>query len=137
MGQKVIHIELKEPYNGKQHYYFGSIAAIYDTLPSKVVGIRKESLWNVLHGGEYSTREAIIRQSTIITKKTNRGKTIVDHIKLIKSIGMNAIAEKAMTELEEVIKDPVNIETIADDVAKICNKAVDDAHEFNNEIDKL
>ena len=44
---KVIHVELREPYNGKIHYYFGSKAAIYDTLPEELVGIAKESLWNV------------------------------------------------------------------------------------------
>lgn len=29
---KVIHVELREPYNGKRHFYFGSIAAIFDEL---------------------------------------------------------------------------------------------------------
>ena len=45
--QKVIHVELKEPHKGKRHYYFGSKAAIYDELPEEVIGIKKESLWNV------------------------------------------------------------------------------------------
>ena len=40
---KVIHVELKEPYNGKRHYYFGSKKAIYETLPREVVGISYES----------------------------------------------------------------------------------------------
>ena len=37
--RKVIHVELKEPYKGKRHYYFGSITAIYELLPTEVVGM--------------------------------------------------------------------------------------------------
>lgn len=44
---KVIHVELREPYNGKRHFYFGSIAAIFDELSEEQIGIKKESLWNV------------------------------------------------------------------------------------------
>ena len=45
--RKVIHVELREPYNGKRHFYFGSIAAIFDELSEEQIGIKKESLWNV------------------------------------------------------------------------------------------
>jgi len=70
--RKIIHVELLEPYNGKRHYYFGSKAAIYDTLPKDVIGISKETLWNVLKE-EYIGRKAIIRQGVIISKDTERG----------------------------------------------------------------
>ena len=59
--RKVIHVQLKEPYKGKSHYYFGSIAAIYDVLPKDVVGITKESLWNVLKDETYTGAKSTIR----------------------------------------------------------------------------
>lgn len=71
--RKVIHIELKEPYKGKRHYYFGSITAIYELLPAEVVGVSKESLWNVLNNGEHIGRKAIVRYGTLHTKQSNRG----------------------------------------------------------------
>lgn len=71
--RKVIHVELKEPYKGKHHYYFGSVTAIYELLPIDVVGISKETLWNVLKNGEHIDRKAIIRHGTLHTKQSNRG----------------------------------------------------------------
>lgn len=71
--RKVIHVELNKEYQGKRHWYFGSVAAIYDVLTLEVVGIAKASLWNVLKNGEYKSREAIIRYGVIHSKKTNRG----------------------------------------------------------------
>ena len=72
--RKVIHVELAEPYNGERHYYFGSVAAIYETLPRDVVGIEKESLWNAMRTGEYRGRKATIRGGRLAAKETNRGK---------------------------------------------------------------
>lgn len=66
--RKVIHVELKEPYKGKRHYYFGSITAIYELLPTEVVGCSKETLWNVLRNDEHKGRKAIIRYGTLHTK---------------------------------------------------------------------
>lgn len=43
-SKKVIHVHLYEPYEGKNDYYFGSIIAIYGTLPPEVVGIKYTSL---------------------------------------------------------------------------------------------
>lgn len=71
--RKVIHVELAEPYQGKRHYYFGSITAIYDVLPLEIVGISKESLWGAINGGEYKGRKALIRSGILHTKSTNRG----------------------------------------------------------------
>lgn len=71
--RKVIHVELHEPYQGERHYYFGSVAAIYDVLPLEVVGIARESLWSTLNSGEYKGRRATIRKGILSQKETNRG----------------------------------------------------------------
>lgn len=73
--RKVVHVELKEPYKDKHHWYFGSILAIYDILPVDVVGITHKSLWNVLaKNGKYTTKTATIRLGVLHSKQTNRGK---------------------------------------------------------------
>ncbi len=73
--RKVIHVELKEPYKDKRHWYFGSITAIYDILPIEAVGIAHTSLWNVLaKNGKYTTKKATIRIGVLHAKRTNRGK---------------------------------------------------------------
>ena len=70
---KVIHVELKEPYQGKIHYYFGSKAAIYDALPIQVVGIKLESLWAInLEQKEYNNKLCTIRAD--ILQRKERGK---------------------------------------------------------------
>jgi hypothetical protein len=81
---KVIHVELKKPYKGRKHYYFGSKAAIYEHIPEKQIGIKLESLWNVdLTIKEYSNNYVIIRMGELDRKKTNRGgvKLTEDEIK--------------------------------------------------------
>ena len=73
--RKVIHVELiTPPYGYHQHYYFGSVAAIYDTLSKEIIGISKEALWGTLKQGEHQGRKAIIRQGVVISKQTERGK---------------------------------------------------------------
>lgn len=73
--RKVIHVELKEPYNGHRNYYFGSVAAIYDTLPVEIVGIGAGGLWNTFSKeNEYKGRLATIRNRHLLSKKSNRGK---------------------------------------------------------------
>lgn len=70
---KVIHVELKDPYMDKKHFYYGSKAAIYDELPEGVVGIKKESLWNVdLDSREYINRLCTIRSGALRRKQTDR-----------------------------------------------------------------
>lgn len=74
--RKVVHVELKEPYKDKRHWYFGSITAIYDILPADVVGIARASLWNVLSKeGKHHTKTATIRMGFLHSKQTNRGKS--------------------------------------------------------------
>lgn len=43
-SKKIVHVHLKEPYEGKEDYYFGSLRAIYTVLPEVVVGLRYKSL---------------------------------------------------------------------------------------------
>ena len=61
-SKKVIHLELKEPKDGKSDYYFGSLLAIYDSLQKEDVGITYKSLTNALRGKEtYENKTCIIR----------------------------------------------------------------------------
>lgn len=74
--RKVVHVELINPPTGyKRHYYFGSVAAIYDTLPEDVLGISKGSLWSSprIEDGVFENKKVIIRFGVIRAKKTNRG----------------------------------------------------------------
>lgn len=68
---KVIHVELKESYDGKNHYYFGSKKAIYETLPHEVVGISYQSLRTIgdIRNHPYEGRRCIIRQDILRTLK--------------------------------------------------------------------
>lgn len=71
---KVIHVELNEPYQGRKHWYFGSVSAIYERLTREQVGCVKEYLWAALKGkAEYRTRGAIIRKGELITKQQKGG----------------------------------------------------------------
>lgn len=70
---KVIHVELKEPYQGKIHYYFGSKAAVYNTLPIQVVGIKLESLWAInLEQSEYNNKLCTIRYGILQRKERKK-----------------------------------------------------------------
>ncbi len=70
---KVIHVELKEPFNGKRHYYFGSKKAIYETLPHEVVGISYQSLRALgdIKNRPYEGRKSTIRQGVLRTLNGN------------------------------------------------------------------
>lgn len=73
--RKIIHVELREPYNGHRNYYFGSAAAIYDTLTPEIVGIGLGTLWNCFgKTNTYNGPKATIRKRELKPKKTNRGK---------------------------------------------------------------
>ena len=72
--RKVIHVELLNPPKEYQkHCYFGSVAAIYETLPKEIVGVSKQVVWNLLKSGSYRSRKAIIRHGILISKQSNRG----------------------------------------------------------------
>ena len=74
MRQKktLIHVELKETYM-ENHYYFGSKAAIYDTLPIQVICIKLESLWAInLEQKEYNNKLCTIRAGILQRKERNK-----------------------------------------------------------------
>lgn len=73
---KVIHVELKEPFLGRRHHYFGSVAAIYDCLLPETVGATLETARRHLkQNWEYQTPNGtIIRKSTLYRKEQGRNK---------------------------------------------------------------
>lgn len=72
-SKKVIHLELKEPQEGKTDYYFGSLLAIYDTLQKDDVGIAYKSLTNALRGKEYyENKKCAIRVGKLERKAHKR-----------------------------------------------------------------
>ena len=61
-AKKIVHLQFKEPYNGETDFYFGSLKAIYDTVPIGAVGITYKSLTNATRGrSEYENKKVLIR----------------------------------------------------------------------------
>ena len=75
MDRKVVHVELTKPYGGRTHYYFGSVSAIYDTLPAEVLGISLKSIWSSprIENSSFRNKKVTIRFDVLRTKKSNRG----------------------------------------------------------------
>lgn len=73
---KVIHVHLIKPIDGEKRrdWYFGSITAVYTVLTAEQVGATKNYLLHAgLSGnGAVITKNAIIRQSTIISTPRKR-----------------------------------------------------------------
>ena len=76
IGNKVIIVELKEPYKDKIRWVFGSKAAIYQYLPVSVIGIALATLQCKvnLNNAPYSTSTCVISQDEMLRASTNRGK---------------------------------------------------------------
>lgn len=72
---KVYHVEMKEPVNGENHFYFGSQVAIYDVFSAEQVGISYKALKNTynLSKQPYENKKCIIRLGKLRRKHTNRG----------------------------------------------------------------
>lgn len=69
---KVVHINLKEPLNGESDFYFGSLKAIYDSIPQDKVGIAYKSLTNAIRGKtEYKNKRCTIKVGHLERKKSN------------------------------------------------------------------
>lgn len=75
-GNKVIIVELNEPYKDKKRWVFGSKAAIYQHLPVSVVGVALATLQCKvnLSNAPYITATGIISQDEMLRASTNRGK---------------------------------------------------------------
>lgn len=67
----VIHVEI----DGK-HYYFGSIANIFEYFDSETIGISYGSIRNygLSVDNPYQNKKCIIRKGVLLAKSTNRGK---------------------------------------------------------------
>ncbi|NDW08471.1 hypothetical protein [Dysgonomonas sp. 520] len=67
----VIHLEM----DGK-HYYFGSIANIYEYFDKDIIGISYGSLRNYGLSQEkpYQNNKCIIRKGVLLAKPSNRGR---------------------------------------------------------------
>ena len=72
-AKKIVHLQFKEPYNGETDFYFGSLKAIYDTVPIGAVGITYKSLTNATRGrSEYENKKVLIRIGQIQRKTRGR-----------------------------------------------------------------
>ena len=74
--RKVFHVELKQPLDGRKHFYFGSKMAIFDVLPHEAVGITYRTLTNCvkLSNGPYENKKCVIRQGELVTAYQCRAK---------------------------------------------------------------
>lgn len=64
-AKRVYHVHLREPYNDKQDYYFGSIVAIYSTIPESVLGVKYTTLTAKKFTG-YENKKCVIKVDEII-----------------------------------------------------------------------
>lgn len=71
MDRTVIHVETEG-----NHYYFGSLASIYDYFTPQQLGISYGSLRNygLSEDKPYQNTHCIIRKGNLITKSGNRGR---------------------------------------------------------------
>lgn len=75
---KVYHVEFTEPIskNKRRNFYFGSLAAIYDTFTPGQIGCKVENLWNLKLSGEkaYTSKTCTISVGEIVRKRqVNKG----------------------------------------------------------------
>lgn len=68
----IIHVHLDKPYLGESDWYFGSVSAIYDSLPKDVIGAKAKSIWGRFKGNVYRSRFATIKRGVIHRKRSNR-----------------------------------------------------------------
>ena len=71
----VIHLELIKD-GGNEHYYFGSIANIYEYFSAQDLGIGYGSLRNygLSPDNPYKNSKCIIRKGILLSKSGNRGR---------------------------------------------------------------
>lgn len=69
MKTKVVHLHMKEPYNGESDFYFGSLKAIFDTVPHEAIRISYKYLTNAINGKtQFENKRCIIRIGELIRK---------------------------------------------------------------------
>lgn len=71
MESFVIQVHFHNPINGRNDYFFGSLAAIYDTFSAEQIGCRKETLWNanIEEDKPKSTRCCVVYKHRVVRKK--------------------------------------------------------------------
>lgn len=69
-GKTIYHV----CFGNNEHYYFGSIAAIYDKFSPEQIGVSLSRLWSFGVSSEkpYRNKKCIIYKGTIQRKKGNR-----------------------------------------------------------------
>ena len=69
-------VTLLKPHLGKKVYHFGSLAAIYQVIPTDRIGVKLHRLYaiGVATGTVYINRYCTVQQCELIRKKTKRGK---------------------------------------------------------------
>lgn len=72
---KIYHVELKGQAGVCRHSYFGSQAAIFESISSEQLGISYRTLVNKydLSKQPYENKKCIIRMGELVRKKTGRG----------------------------------------------------------------
>lgn len=76
-SKKVIHVQLKnQSFNDKSDFYFGSVAAVYETLNNYILGVKQSTLMQYLwqRGGEYENERCRISTGEILRKSSVRNK---------------------------------------------------------------
>lgn len=68
---KIFHVELKKDGGSSRHYYFSSLAAIYEVLRVDDIGCKVERLWNfgVAIDHPFENKHCIIRMGEVVRKK--------------------------------------------------------------------
>lgn len=69
MANNIIHVQVED-----EHYYFGSIAAIYMEFTPKQLGVSKHRLWSfkITHEKPYKNKICTVRKGVLCRKKGNR-----------------------------------------------------------------
>ncbi|MBE6337673.1 MAG: hypothetical protein E7068_02580 [Lentimicrobiaceae bacterium] len=69
--RKVIHVEFRDPIDGKRHYYFGSKTAIFQRFTAQEIGITYSSLRNIGNIKEkpYINKLCTIREGELIASQ--------------------------------------------------------------------
>jgi hypothetical protein len=62
----VIHLNILET---DEHYYFGSISALYEQFTRLEIGVAQQTLYNLWKDEPYATKKAILRKGRLIQKK--------------------------------------------------------------------
>jgi hypothetical protein len=70
----IIHLEFRDENRPQQHYYFGSITAIFEMFKAKDIGVTASRLYQVDIDSEhpYINRTCIVRKGEITRKSGNR-----------------------------------------------------------------